>query len=283
MRSPLLLCAAVILPQSVTPVAAFYIPFLSSFFPTDKDPLATARGPCPGLNALANHGYINRTGRYINFNEAINGCFLGLGTTHEVCGLSAHNVINLDPKDAYFDLEHLSRHKMPIEHDVSLSREDIALGNNNVFNPKIWASTMVELSKSNYVTAESLGKARARRVDEQRRKNPKLDYDDMAAELGGVEAAMLLTSLGAGYDHKPKLAWVRCLFEQERLPTHLGWRPFPASNNLLTTIGVATNALKAQYNVPFKLKEKLYGPVTGQKQYLDAVGKIDSEIHGNYA
>lgn len=35
-------------------------------------PLATdERGPCPGLNTLANHGYINRSGRNIAYDALI--------------------------------------------------------------------------------------------------------------------------------------------------------------------------------------------------------------------
>ncbi|KAF9516617.1 hypothetical protein BS47DRAFT_1380992 [Hydnum rufescens UP504] len=81
-----------------------------------------SRSPCPGLNALANHGILPRDGRNITkemFQKALEDAFnfsptLTRNTTNTVEALYGHSVI---------DLEHLCCHNI-IEHDGSLTRRD---------------------------------------------------------------------------------------------------------------------------------------------------------------
>ncbi|PHH91507.1 hypothetical protein CDD83_176 [Cordyceps sp. RAO-2017] len=222
-----------------------------------------SRGPCPAMNALANHGYINRDGRKIGLVAAVKACSKGLGASPEVCGISAFRTLLAlqfhRPLAFTFNLDELRRHKSPIEHDVSFSREDQALGDNNVFNPAIWRSTLDVISRVPIVTPEVMGKAKAKRVREQTRKNPQVDYDSNAAIFGGTEVGMLLTTFGYT---APNLRWIRCLFEEERIPTHLGWRPQQRSTNLSSTLSVGKISLQAQGNIPESLRRKMNSPLT---------------------
>jgi hypothetical protein len=47
----------------------------------------TPRSPCPALNAITNHGFINRSGKNVNLPEIILGLFLGMEVSPEVSGV----------------------------------------------------------------------------------------------------------------------------------------------------------------------------------------------------
>lgn len=52
------------------------------------------RGPCPGLNALANHGYIQRNG-IANLIRVISGCVKVFGTSIDLAGLLRYAIFIL--------------------------------------------------------------------------------------------------------------------------------------------------------------------------------------------
>jgi hypothetical protein len=62
-----------------------------------------------------------------------------------------------------FDLDHVSRHGL-IEHDVSLSRDDFALGDNHTFNPDIWKSVLDTYGDSKETNFALATEARYNRV-----------------------------------------------------------------------------------------------------------------------
>lgn len=135
-----------------------------------------ARGPCPALNSLANHGFLPRSGRNINAVQVVTGAFLGLGVSPETSGevlavgyASSHNILSLG-----FDLEDLSKHMFAIEHDCSFSRDDYRTGDNNAFNFQIWKTALDELSKSDGVDPFAMGRAKSARVQAQRLINNEL-------------------------------------------------------------------------------------------------------------
>lgn len=241
-----------------------------------------ARSPCPGLNSLANHGFIPHNGRNVNFVNLVVAAFEGLGTSPETSAIvgglglaSSHN-----PITASFDLEDLRNHLFLIEHDCSISRNDEAVGNNNKFNPELWDVALKVLNQSNSVSPINLGNAKAARIADQRKLNPKTVYGPRAAAFGGIEMGMILSALStptlnplsgrsmSADDLKDsfgtpdgllkaltfglgnvKTEYLRSVFEDERLPTHLGWRPTPETNNVFTTLAVGVIALASDPNL----------------------------------
>ncbi|QPG97988.1 hypothetical protein C2857_007126 [Epichloe festucae Fl1] len=235
-----------------------------------------SRSPCPGLNTLANHGFIPHNGRNVNFVNLVAAALEGLGTSPETSALvagiglaSSHNPLTLG-----FDLEDLRNHLFLIEHDCSISRNDEAVGNNNKFNPELWDVALKVLNQSDTVSPINLGNAKAARIANQRKLNPKTDYGPRAAAFGGIEMGMILSALstpslnplsgrsmtadglkdsfgtpdglykaltfGLG---NVKTEYLRSIFEDERLPTHLGWRPTPETNNVFTAVAIGVIAL----------------------------------------
>ena len=59
-------------PQLLLVVLALATAFPSGKYAYQRPGPNDARSPCPGLNALANHGFINRDGRNIRGDDLIN-------------------------------------------------------------------------------------------------------------------------------------------------------------------------------------------------------------------
>ncbi|KAG8876294.1 hypothetical protein FRB98_007379 [Tulasnella sp. 332] len=88
--------------------------------PTPTD----SRGPCPGLNSLANHGILPRNGRQITFKmfmDAITSSYNFAPTLAEVLTRSAQP---FDNGRGYINLSDLNA-QMVIQHDASFTRPDI--------------------------------------------------------------------------------------------------------------------------------------------------------------
>ncbi|KAH0829075.1 Chloroperoxidase [Lanmaoa asiatica] len=105
-------------------------PGYGGYWPEYRPPQeGDSRSCCPGLNAMANHGIIPRSGRGIRFNEVpqhIHGTYnFSPSFCYFVCHYAAR-MLNKSYKRDTFDLEEISLHN-GIEHDASLTRRDKAL------------------------------------------------------------------------------------------------------------------------------------------------------------
>lgn len=81
-----------------------------------------ARGPCPGLNTLANHGYLPRNGKGITLDILKDGMLDGFNIEHADAVLLYSQAIRTSPDypgAKSFDLADLGRHGI-LEHDISL-------------------------------------------------------------------------------------------------------------------------------------------------------------------
>ena len=76
---------------------------------------------------------------------------------------SAALTTNPDAHAHSFDLNHVSKHGL-IEHDVSLTRDDIAFGDNHTFNPDIWKSVLGTYGDSKETNFALASEARYKRV-----------------------------------------------------------------------------------------------------------------------
>ena len=97
-------------------------PRFSAFSPPGP---GDVRSPCPGLNACANHNFINHDGKGLsveNLTPGLAACFnMGADFTAAIGG--AGLLSNPFPLGGKFDLDNLDQHNFPIEHDASLSRQ----------------------------------------------------------------------------------------------------------------------------------------------------------------
>ncbi|KAM0261049.1 hypothetical protein ACHAQJ_002488 [Trichoderma viride] len=188
-----------------------------------------SRSPCPGLNVLANHGWLPRSGKNIDLptlRTAVSGAynyapdtFDGPFQQAQACNLTTTG------NSSTFNLADLAKHDC-IEFDGSLSRNDFYFGDDLHFDPKIWATMSKRLGlddigrdpMSKYVTVEQAAKARAARVADAMRVNP--TFNASANEIQGspgTTALYLVTLWDDAVGAAPK-EWIKSFFEWERLP-----------------------------------------------------------------
>lgn len=202
-----------------------------------------ARGPCPGLNSLANHGFLPRSGKNFTIIDLVRGTFEGFFLPPDLSIALGGGELIKAYRLAAFDLLELSNHGF-IDHDCSLSRADIGDGNNNDFNETIWSVPLEVLMNYSIITPEAIGAARSARDLFDIAHNPNQQCGARSIVIGAGENGLLIQSLGGS----PKLEWVRSLFEQQKIPTNLGFEPITILNN--NAIGVATVALESLVSQP---------------------------------
>ncbi|KAF7333779.1 Cloroperoxidase [Mycena venus] len=123
------------------------------------------RGPCPGMNTLANHGYISRNG-ITTFEEII----LGAGEAFNIdpkmaSGMAAMNILTrgnpfvnkvsiggvsplVPPLPGQIDgpvTQGIAKHGR-VEGDASLTRSDVHIGDNRNFNQTLWDQDLEQLA-----------------------------------------------------------------------------------------------------------------------------------------
>ncbi|KAJ6257082.1 Chloroperoxidase [Drechslerella dactyloides] len=124
------------------------------------------------------------------------------------------------------NLDQLSRHGA-VEHDVSLTRNDFAQGDNTSPQPFLLDQLFAAASDGKLVTIADFARLRHTRLEQQKRDNPDLKFGVREAILAFGEAALILCVWGAsragGYDKIP-VEYLKALFGQERLPFDEGWQ-----------------------------------------------------------
>ncbi|GIZ41240.1 hypothetical protein CKM354_000455300 [Cercospora kikuchii] len=201
------------------------------------------RSPCPGINSAANHGYIPRSGKNITPLQVAQGLKEGLNVGLDfglVVGQGA-TLSNPNPLAGTFNMDQLRAHNFPIEHDVSLSRQDFYQGNNLNFNQDIFNQVLAFYEGMERTSFPRAMHAQWARVDRQRQLNgDRLIYGPRQLVLGLVESSLYQSVMGNPITGEAPISYVRSFFEQERLPYELGWTK-PAVETNLATLGIMAN------------------------------------------
>ncbi|KAK3295298.1 Chloroperoxidase, partial [Chaetomium fimeti] len=231
-----------------------------------QDP-ADSRSPCPGLNALANHGFLPRSG--LNIDIAAIRYAVNAGFNYEPKSLDLAFNAAIDFKlsttgnSSTIHLADLAKHDT-IEMDGSLSRNDFLLGDALTFDPAIWHTVAVNLGLYNtgpseadkYVTVETAARARAARVKDAMAANPGFNAS-VAQMMGspGTTALYLTTLWDDEVDAAPK-AWIKPFFEEERIPFLEGYDPANRKQKSFDDVTVMFNRVTAVNTEPTKCKRK---------------------------
>ncbi|KAK8055191.1 Cloroperoxidase [Apiospora rasikravindrae] len=179
------------------------------------------RGPCPGLNTLANHGFLPRDGRDIDADTLSNALKTGLNADSRLAGAFFASAIptNPAPNATTFSLSDLTRHNI-LEHDGSLSRQDAHFARADLLDPTIWAETQSHFPDP-VVSLAQAARARQARIDASNRTNPDFALSDVLRTNSLLETAIYLIAFGdreAATIPKETLVY---FFENERFPP--GW------------------------------------------------------------
>lgn len=185
------------------------------------------RGPCPGLNTLANHGYIPRNG-IASFSQIIEGTREGFNMEYELAAaLAAFGM--LARGNAFLDLLSIggpSPNVPPLpgkidgpvaggiathgrfEGDVSMTRQDAAIGDNRNFQVDLYDELLITLGEfgdDSPITGNrtvfnnrTMGEFKYRRFIEDQKANKMLQYHIGRFTLSYGEAAFPLVFFANG-------------------------------------------------------------------------------------
>ncbi|KAF7296071.1 HEME-HALOPEROXIDASE domain-containing protein [Mycena kentingensis (nom. inval.)] len=205
------------------------------FIPPKKTDL---RGPCPALNSfvlplrsmrtklngsrLANHGYLPRDGKNITIREVLRVSSDVYNIDPAVLlGVAKLGLLTSSEPDSFNILE-INSHGT-IEFDASLSREDVAVGDNTKFNESIYST----LANSNpgvaFYNITSAGKVMHDRLELQQRKNPSLTNTIKEQSFRAFTSALYLAVFGNFTTGVAPKKFVDIWFREERLPFAEGW------------------------------------------------------------
>ncbi|KAJ3497381.1 heme-thiolate peroxidase [Lecanicillium saksenae] len=198
------------------------------------------RGPCPGINTVANHGYIPRDGRNFSTADLAHAFWDAYGITPDIAivGMIGGFFPHVAVPDFRINMTDLAKHIEFGEHDLSWSRDEYLLGDPIKFNQTLWNVALEQLTDP--VTEYSLARARVARAESRAFKiKHKIDFDIGQTIFANIEGGFI-TSVFADEKGETPLAWVRSFFEHERLPSHLGWERHTGTNSF----GVFAKAVK---------------------------------------
>ncbi|KAI1056368.1 hypothetical protein LB507_002378 [Fusarium sp. FIESC RH6] len=184
-----------------------------------------SRGPCPGLNTLANHGYLPRDGRNIDLKKLADGMLYGFNIEKGDAVLLFTQAIRTSPKYPMarsFDLEDLGRHGI-LEHDISISRSDAYFADPNPFNQTVWEETLTYFPDE-MITVEQVAKARMGRLETSKKTNPEHSLSALASGFSWGEMASFFEIMADGTTGTVKKDYIEYWFKNERMPTEIGWQ-----------------------------------------------------------
>ncbi|ESK90030.1 hypothetical protein Moror_7920 [Moniliophthora roreri MCA 2997] len=181
------------------------------------------RSPCPGLNALANHGFLPRSGRNITVPAVLKAGLEGFNVHRDLLLLAAKAGLLASDLDDQFSLADIALHGN-IEHDASVSRQDRDLGNNVVFNEEIYTTLANSNPDVDYYNTTSAGLVQKARMEQSRATNPTFRNTIKEFQVRTRESALYLTVMGDPETGMAPKKFVDIFFREERLPLEEGWR-----------------------------------------------------------
>ncbi|KAH8890361.1 Cloroperoxidase [Thozetella sp. PMI_491] len=181
------------------------------------------RGPCPMMNTLANHGFLPHDGKNLTQDVVVSALGNALNFDSNLATIMFNQalVANPEPNATFFSLDNLNRHNV-LEHDASMSRSDNFFGNNHVFNQTIFDTT-TQFWTEEILDPLQLANGKLFRQIVSRSTNPNYTFTSSmeSFSLGEVAAPIIVFGdMAAGTVNR---TLVKFFFENERLPSELGW------------------------------------------------------------
>ncbi|KAF9891470.1 hypothetical protein FE257_003936 [Aspergillus nanangensis] len=205
------------------------------------------RAPCPVLNSLANHGLIARDGRNITKDElvaALQHIGLACDTSKSISGI-AFKVHTDDAKNpppgtsplGFREPDQTNADSVPVlnldqvgrphsmEHDVSLTRQDRALGDCVHLDTTLYKGLLACQRETKALRIWDVGRYRKVRYDEQKKDNRQLNFGMQQHISACLEVAAIQGVFGKGMLSGVPMEYYEAVFCEERLPYREGWVP----------------------------------------------------------
>ncbi|THU87946.1 Cloroperoxidase, partial [Dendrothele bispora CBS 962.96] len=186
------------------------------------------RGPCPGLNTLANHEFLPRDGRGLNVSVILDASLSDTNTVNRGIQYTTRSpyssglLTSHDPST--FTLNDIKLYILnTIEHDASLSREDLALGDNVHFNETTFSTLANSNLEFDFYDTTSAGQVMQIRLADSVARNPNITHTQKEFFLRSGESGLYLSVMGDPLTGKAPKEFVQIFFREERLPITEGW------------------------------------------------------------
>lgn len=180
------------------------------------------RSPCPALNALANHGYLPRSGENITPSMLVKALQEGLNASYVAANYLTYSSLQLLGKlcAKTINLDDLNQHNK-VEHDCSLTRKDFYFGDNHTIDPEL-IDLLLNQNIDGKMNQESFAKIHWIRVNNSKEFNPTLSYTAERKMQSAGEPILILKIIGANTNHEIDVENLEILLKHERFPE--GWR-----------------------------------------------------------
>jgi hypothetical protein len=198
------------------------------------------RAPCPGLNALANQGYLPRDGKNITLPRVEAALMTALHMTSTVAGALANSLKPVLREDGTFDLVDARTHNV-VEHDRSFTRLDFRHGDNYTMQPRM-LQAMLDDAEGGPLTIKTLSKTYARR----RREHKETHGDSLGIRLRFVSLLIAVGFINTETTGHPSPEQVTTFYTEERLEDYILNNPEPR-----TLRGLVRKAVKLQWYLIF--------------------------------
>ncbi|KAH7305557.1 Chloroperoxidase [Stachybotrys elegans] len=200
----------------------------------------THRAPCPGLNALANQGYLPRDGKNITLPRLEAALMTALHMTGTVAHALASTLRPIVREDGTFDLVDTRRHNV-VEHDRSFTRLDYRHGDNYNMQPRM-LQAMLDDAEGGPLTLKTLSRTYLRR----QREHKETDGESLGIRLRFVSLLIAVGFVNAETTGHPSPEHVRTFYTEERLEDYILENPEPR-----TLRGLVWKAIVLQWHMIF--------------------------------
>jgi hypothetical protein len=173
------------------------------------------RGPCPGLNSLANHNILPHSGKGITVSiltkALADGFNMGADFSTAIGNLA---MLSTPLLQGYLNLDNLDKHNFPLEHDASLSRQDYYFGDDHTFNQTIWNSVLAfyPTGPNVNITMQPAALARYNRVKVEAKRDPTFTYTPYQFLISYADTALYLSVMGNPITGIAPRSWVEMFF-----------------------------------------------------------------------
>ncbi|KAF7334616.1 hypothetical protein MVEN_02291800 [Mycena venus] len=201
------------------------------------------RAPCPGLNTLANHGYLPHNGRNITVPMIIQASLDGFNAAVDAIQPFAKFGLLSSNAPETLNLDDLVLHGL-IEHDASLSRLDAALGDSLHFNEGQFSTLANSNPGVDYYNCTSAGQVQRDLLAQSIRLNANQTNSPKEFKIRTRESAFYLSVLGDPLTGVAPKKFVDIFFREERLPIAEGWKR-PTTLITAATLGALQTVIVA--------------------------------------
>ncbi|KAF8343774.1 Chloroperoxidase [Cantharellus anzutake] len=210
-------------------------PGYNGIWPEHVPPLPTdSRAPCPGLNAMANHGILPHNGRKITFPELEKALQETWNFSPTLCKSTSDSLRSLFGRD-FIDLSDLTGHNI-VEHDASMLRRDAHFQPDQTIPAKDLIRNLLTFATGprspekpeGYLTTSDIARFLSLRIAQSKNDNPQFYLTATHKFFMWGNGSMLFQVLGGD------VKTLKTILEDEKIPE--GYAHFARTRNGLTML-----------------------------------------------